>query len=105
LKLANPSAFKAAHDKLVKKSSQKRGNRPVAFGTYDIGGGENISHWEAISASNFSDLMDQKVLEEKYVKEWAEWTKIMGAQFLLQIIHLMFFLLTQTSNKRKMSTF
>ena len=78
LKLDNPAAFKVAHDKLVKQTSQTRGDRPVAFGTYDIGGGENISHWVAIGAADFSDLMDQKVLEEKYVKEWAEWAKNNG---------------------------
>jgi hypothetical protein len=78
LKLDDPMAFKKAHDKLVKQTSKTRGNRPVAFGTYDIGGGENISHWVAIGAKDFSDLISQKVAEGNYVKEWAEWSKNNG---------------------------
>jgi hypothetical protein len=78
LKLDDPVAFKNAHDKLVKQTSKSRGNRPVAFGTYDIGGGENVSHWVAIGSKDFNDLMSQKVIEEKYVKEWSEWSKNNG---------------------------
>ena len=78
LKLDDPMAFKLAHDKLVKQTSKTRGNRPVAFGTYDIGGGENISHWVAIGATDFSDLISQKVLDDNYGKEWAEWSKTNG---------------------------
>ena len=78
LELDDPMAFKKAHDKLVKQTSKTRGNRPVAFGTYDIGGGENISHWVATGAKDFSDLISQKVAEENYVKEWAEWSKNNG---------------------------
>jgi hypothetical protein len=77
LELDNSSAFKSAHDKFVKQTSKTRGNRPVAFGTYDIGGGNN-SHWVAIGAKDFSDLISQKVINEAYKKEWAEWTKNNG---------------------------
>ena len=77
LELDNSSAFKSAHDKFVKQTSKTRGNRPIAFGTYDIGGGNN-SHWVAIGAKDFSDLISQKVINEGYKKEWAEWRKNNG---------------------------
>ena len=72
MKLDDPIAFKLAHDKLVKQTSKTRENRPVAFGTYDIGGGENVSHWVAIGSKGFSDLISQKILDDNYGKEWAE---------------------------------
>ena len=78
LKLDNPVAFKKAHDKLVKQTSKTRGDRPVAFGTYDIGGGKDVSHWVAVGAKDFNDLISQKALEDEYVSEWAEWSKNNG---------------------------
>ena len=78
LKLDNPVAFKKAHDKLVKQTSKTRGDRPVAFGTYDIGGGKDVSHWVAVGTKDFNDLISQKALEEEYVSEWAEWSKNNG---------------------------
>ena len=71
-------AFQKAHEKLVKSTSKTRGDRPVAFGSFDIGGG-GASHWIAIGSSDFDDLMDQKVKAEKNnSKEWAEWWKTNG---------------------------
>jgi len=78
LKLDDPIAFKLAHEKLVKQTSKTRENRPVAFGTYDIGGGENVSHWVAIGSKGFSDLISQKILDDNYGKEWAEWAENNG---------------------------
>ncbi|MAJ50521.1 MAG: hypothetical protein CMB82_02770 [Flammeovirgaceae bacterium] len=78
LKLNDPGAFKSAHDKIVKQTAKTRGDRPVAFGTYDIGGGENISHWVAVGSSDFNDLMSQKALNDQYEKEWVEWSKNNG---------------------------
>ena len=77
LKLDDPAAFKKAHDKIVDQTSKSRGDRPVAFGTYDIGGG-TITHWVAVGSKNFEDLMSQKVANDKYMKEWAEWNKNNG---------------------------
>ena len=78
LKLNDPVAFKNAHDKLVKQTSKTRGGRPVAFGVYDIGGGEDVTHWVAIGSKDFNDLIAQKAIEEAYVKEWTEWGKNNG---------------------------
>ena len=78
LKLDDSAAFKKAHDKVVAQTSKSRGDRPVGFGTYDIGGGNSISHWVAVGYKNFEDLMSQKVVNDKYVKEWAEWNKNNG---------------------------
>ena len=75
---SNAEAFQKAHEKLVKSTSKTRGDRPVAFGTFDVGGG-GASHWVAIGSSDFDDLMDQKVKAEKNnSKEWAEWWKTNG---------------------------
>ena len=77
LDLDDPVAFQKAHDKLLKSTAKDRADRPIAFGTYDIGG-NGSSHWVAIGSSNFNDLMDQKVIGEKNVKAWAEWNKTNG---------------------------
>lgn len=83
LNLNDPLAFKNAHDKLVKQTSKTRGERPVAFGAYDIGGGKNVTHWVAIGSKDFNDLMAQKAIEETYVKEWAEWSKNNGGATII----------------------
>ena len=76
-KLNDPVAFQKAHENLVKATSKDRGDRPIAFGTYDVGGGGN-SHWVAIGSLDFNDLMAQKVKGEKNVKAWADWNKTNG---------------------------
>ena len=40
--------------------------------------GGNNSHWVAIGAKDFSDLISQKAINEAYKKEWAEWIKNNG---------------------------
>lgn len=78
LKLDDPAAFKSAHDKIVEQTGKTRGDRPIAFGSYDIGGGQNISHWVAVGSSDFSDRISQMALNEQYEKEWAEWSENNG---------------------------
>ena len=78
LKLDDPAAFKSAHDKIVEQTAITRGDRPIAFGSYDIGGGQNISHWVAVGSSDFSDRISQMDLNEQYQKEWAEWAENNG---------------------------
>ena len=78
IQLNDPVAFKKAHDKYVGQMSKVLGDRPVGFGTYDIGSPEGASHWVVIGSSNFNDLIDQKQKMEKYTKEWAEWNKTNG---------------------------
>ena len=78
IRLNDPVAFKKAHDKYVGQMSKVLGDRPVGFGTYDIGSPEGASHWVVIGSSNFNDLIDQKQKMEKYTKEWAEWNNTNG---------------------------
>ena len=62
----------------MEQTTKTRGDRPVAFGSYDIGGGQNISHWVAVGSSDFSDRISQMALNEQYEKEWAEWSENNG---------------------------
>ncbi len=79
LKLNNPGAFKKAHDKFVNKASKIIGDRPVAFGTYDIGSPNEATHWVVIGSSGLSDLIDQKQKwEDNFSKETEEWAKTNG---------------------------
>ena len=75
----DPIAFKKAHDKFVSKASKTIGDRPIAFGTYDIGSPNGATHWVVIGSSGFSDLIDQKQKwEDNFSKEAAEWAKTNG---------------------------
>lgn len=75
----DPIAFKKAHDKFVIKASKTIGDRPIAFGTYDIGSPNGATHWVVIGSSGFSDLIDQKQKwEDNFSKEAAEWAKTNG---------------------------
>ena len=78
IKPKDPVAFKAAHDSYVKKVSKVLGDRPVGFGTYDIGSPNGATHWVVIGSSDFNDLIDQKQKMEQYTKEWEEWGKTNG---------------------------
>lgn len=75
----DPAAFKKAHDTFVSKVSKTLGDRPIGFGTYDIGSPGGATHWVIIGSSGFSDLIDQKQKwEDNYSKEAAEWAKNNG---------------------------
>jgi|TARA_B100001059_G_scaffold48397_1_gene41405 hypothetical protein len=69
ISVEDPSSFKSAHDKLVNQLSDVRDGRPVALGNFSIGG-NGASHWVAVGAKNWQDLMIQKSLNESYTKEW-----------------------------------
>ena len=58
----------------MEHTAKTRGDRPVAFGSYDIGGGQNISHWVAF---------DSKILVIDFSKGF-RWTvyKRMGAMVI-----------------------
>ena len=75
----DPVAFKKAHDKFVSKASKIIGDRPVGYGTYDIGSPNGATHWVVIGSSGFSDLIDQKQKwEDNFAKETMEWAKTNG---------------------------
>ena len=76
---SDPVAFKKAHDKFISKASKIIGDRPVAYGTYDIGSPNGATHWVVIGSSGFSDLIDQKQKwEDNFAKETMEWAKTNG---------------------------
>tara|TARA_B100001057_G_C22794576_1_gene929060 strand:- start:950 stop:1693 length:744 start_codon:yes stop_codon:yes gene_type:complete len=75
----DPEAFQKAHDKFVSKALKTIGERPIAFGTYDIGSPNGATHWVVIGSSNFSDLIDQKQQwDDNLSKEAAEWAQNNG---------------------------
>ena len=92
LELKDPDAFKKAHDKFVSKASKIIGDRPIGFGTYDIGSPGGATHWVVIGSSGFSDLINQKQQwEDNLSKEAAEWAQTNGgvefkSNFIIQVL-------------------
>ena len=92
LELKDPDAFKKAHDKFVSKASKIIGDRPIGFGTYDIGSPGGATHWVVIGSSGFSDLISQKQLwEDNLSKEATEWAQTNGgvefkSNFIIQVL-------------------
>ena len=78
IKPNDPFAFQKAHDKFVGKASKILGDRPVAFGSFEIGG-NGASHWVAVGSKGFEDLMKFKVESRKMEKEWSEYYKMRGS--------------------------
>ena len=79
LELKDPDAFKKAHDKFVSKASKIIGDRPIGFGTYDIGSPGGATHWAAFGADSLESLMLWKVyIEENNAKGQAEYFKNRG---------------------------
>ena len=71
-------AFKAAHDKIVKKFSDTMEGRAVGFGTYQIGGYKGATHWVAVAYKNWADLMTKTRELQERKKEWAEYYQNRG---------------------------
>ena len=88
----DPVAFKKAHDKFISKASKTTGERPVGFGTYDIGSPDGATHWVVIGSSGFTDLIDQKQKwEDNFSEEAAEWAQTNGgvefnSNFTIQVL-------------------
>jgi len=78
-KASDPSAFKVAHDKLVSEMSPTFKGE-IGFGSYEIGGYKGASHWVAISANNWSDLIvTRRNMKELLNKEWEQYYKNRGS--------------------------
>jgi|TARA_B110000259_G_scaffold70396_1_gene82936 hypothetical protein len=77
-KASDPSAFKSAHDKIVSQMSSIMGEREIGFGSYEIGGYNAASHWVAISAKNWTDLILTRRKMKELTKEWDEYYKKRG---------------------------
>ena len=63
----NPAAFKTAFDKLAKKLSKIQDGRPMAFGSYDVGGA-GATHWLGLGHKNLDDLLGQRIKYEQMPK-------------------------------------
>jgi len=76
-KASDPEAFKAAHDKIISQmSSVMKGE--VGFGSYEIGGYKNATHWVAITAKNWSDLILTRREMKKMTKAWKSYYENRG---------------------------
>ena len=77
-KASDPSAFKAAHDKLVSEMSPTLTGE-IGFGSYEIGGYNGASHWVVVTAKNWSDLIvTRRNMKELLSKEWEQYYKNRG---------------------------
>ena len=52
--------------------------REIGFGSYEIGGYNAASHWVAISAKNWTDLILTRRKMKELTKEWDEYYKKRG---------------------------
>ena len=69
IKSSDPVALKTAHDKIVSEmSSNMKGE--IGFGSYEIGGHNGSTHWIAITAKNWSDLILTRREMKKMTKLW-----------------------------------
>jgi|TARA_B100000780_G_C21004615_1_gene402075 hypothetical protein len=77
-KASDPDDFKSAHDKIVSQMSSVMGDRQIGFGDYLIGGYKGASHWVAITAKNWSDLIVTRRKMKELTKEWEQYYKNRG---------------------------
>ncbi|MFQ3181171.1 MAG: hypothetical protein ACI9Z4_000763 [Polaribacter sp.] len=76
-KASDPIAFKAAHDEIVSKmDSYIKGE--VGFGSYEIGGFQGATHWVAVTAKDWSDLILTRREMKKITKPWEKYYKNRG---------------------------
>jgi hypothetical protein len=76
-KASDPIAFKAAHDEIVSKmDAYIKGE--VGFGSYEIGGFQGATHWVAVTAKDWSDLILTRREMKKITKPWEKYYKNRG---------------------------
>lgn len=76
-KASDPIAFKAAHDEIVSEMASYRKGE-VGFGSYEIGGFQGATHWVAITAENWNDLILTRREMKKITKPWEKYYKNRG---------------------------
>ena len=76
-KASDPIAFKAAHDEIVSEMASYRKGE-VGFGSYEIGGFQGATHWVAITAENWNDLILTRREMKKSSKPWEKYYKNRG---------------------------
>lgn len=76
-KANDPAAFKAAHDAIVSQMSDYTEGE-IGFGDYQIGGFQGATHWVAITAKNWSDLILTRRAMKEMTKPWKTYYKNRG---------------------------
>jgi len=76
-KASDPAAFKAAHDEIVSKMTPYRKGE-VGFGSYEIAGFQGATHWVAVTAESWSDLILTRREMKKITKPWKEYYENRG---------------------------
>ena len=75
----NPVKFLNAHKKMVSQARGLMEDRPVAFGTYDIGSPNGATHWVAVGYKDVGDnIVIKSKMEQELAKEWGEYFKNRG---------------------------
>ncbi|MDA0780353.1 MAG: hypothetical protein O2961_06450 [Bacteroidetes bacterium] len=75
----NPEKFLNAHKKMVSQARGLMEDRPVAFGTYDIGSPNGATHWVAVGYKDVGDnIVIKSKMEQELAKEWGEYFKNRG---------------------------
>jgi len=76
-KASDPVAFKAAHDEIVSEMTSYRKGE-VGFGSYEIAGFQGATHWVAITANDWADLISTRRAMKKITKPWKKYYKSRG---------------------------
>ena len=77
--VSDPEKFLAAHKKIVSQARGLMEDRPVAFGTYDIGSPNGATHWVAVGYKDIGDnIVIKSKMEQELSKEWKEYFKNRG---------------------------
>jgi len=77
--VSDPEKFLAAHQKIVSQARGLMEDRPVAFGTYDIGSPNGATHWVAVGYKDVRDnIVIKSKMEQELSKEWSEYFKNRG---------------------------
>ena len=77
--VSDPEKFLAAHKKIVSQARGLMEDRPVAFGTYDIGSPNGATHFVAVGYKGVSDnIVTKSKIEKALAKEWKEYFKNRG---------------------------
>lgn len=77
--VSDPAKFLAAHKKIVSQARELMGDRPIAFGTYDIGSPNGATHWVALGYKSIGDNLEMKTkVEQELAEEWKTYFKTRG---------------------------
>ncbi len=79
LAVSDPEKFFAAHKEIVSQARILMEDRPVAFGTYDIGSPNGATHWVAVGYKGVDDNIVMKAkMDQELANEWKSYFKKRG---------------------------